>query len=290
MCEIVKYNNYLNSLHLKKFTAVDLNFFTFICAKVKEEKFKEVSFTFADIKKATNYSGSTKKQFTKDILRMNNKLISSIIMNVQLPSGSIATFPLFNYFITDVKNEEVRVKVNEDWYFIFNELTHNFTQFELNDFISLKTKYAKILFKVLKQYKTTGLFVCDIDKFRKILDIPSTYNNKYIMDKIIKPTIKDLEPYFKNLNVTPLYKKERGKPLQGYKFTFKKENVVKEITANTIDNKTKNSYSKKKNKFNDFQQSNYSERFYQLIDIKCVRQLTEEEQKEYEEELKKARR
>ena len=289
MCEIVKYNNYLNSLHLKNFTSVDLNFFTTICARVKEQKFKEVKISFKELKQFSNYKAATKSQFVDDIIRMNNKLISSIVMNVQLPSGTIATFPLFSYFLTDVKKEEVRVKVNSDWYFIFNELTSNFTQFELVEFVALKNKYSKILFKLFKQYKTTGLFICDIDTFRKIVDVPSTYTNKYIMDKIIKPSLIDLKPYFKNLKVTPLYKQERGKPLQGFKFTFKKENVLKDDTDKKVGLKV-NVTTNKKNKFNNFQQSNYSQRFYDLIEIRMGRGLTKEEEKEYLEELSKGRR
>ena len=293
MYEIVKYNNYLNSLNLKNFTAVDLNFFTTICAKIKEKKFDEVTITFDEIKKMSKYKSLNKERFSEEIIRMNNKLMSSIIMNVQLPSGAIATFSLFSYFVTDTEKENVRVKVNKDWYFIFNELTSNFTQFELNEFVSLNNKYAKILFKLLKQYKSTGIFICDIENFRKYLDIPKTYSNKYIMDKIIKPALEKLKPYFKRLKVTPIYQKKPGQPLQGYKFTFTKTKELEE-QKNKIETKKEQPKQKinkpKKNKFNDFTQSNYSDRFYELVEMKMIRGLTEEEQKEYEEELRKARR
>lgn len=289
MYEIVKYNNFLNSVSLKNFTSAELDFFTTICSKIKEKELEEVVLTFDEIKKLSKYKSKDKSRFVKDLIEMNKKLMQSLIMNIKFPNGAICTFSLFSYFKTNPNDETLKVKINEDWYFVFNELTNNFTQFELNEFVTLKNKYAKIFFRIFKQYKTTGMFVCEIEQLKKYLDVPKSYSNMHIMEKIIKPAMKDLKPYFKNLKVTPLYKKERGKPLQGYKFTFRKT-IIKAIENEKQEVEQTQKKTRKKNKFNDFTQSNYSDRFYDLLEIKMGRGLTQEEKEEYEEELKKARR
>lgn len=49
------------------------------------------------------------------------------------------------------------MKVNEDFLYILNDLTKNFTLFELQEFNNLVCIF-KNLYRLLKQFKTTGNF------------------------------------------------------------------------------------------------------------------------------------
>lgn len=258
MTEIVKYNNFLNSLRFQNFTIVDMNIFMTICAKAKEKKDTEVILTYDEIIQLSDYKSKDIKRLTQDIVRMNNKLMK-IVLNVEMPNGTICTFSLFKHFITNPIKKILSLKINDEWAFVLNELTKDFSQFELNEFVSLNNRYTKALYRQLNQYKSTGVYVCEIDKFRDIMDIPKTYSNKYIMDKVVKPSVQELtdKNYFKNLTVISQYKNERGRPLKGYMFTFektiieKKEEIISEVISDEIKQKPKN-------KFNDFSQRQYS--------------------------------
>ena len=87
-----------------------------------------------------------------------------------------------------------------------------------------------------------------------------------------------------------------GKIKEKYEIMKMKETPVKDMVAWLIC-AIKDDYQKpiivegkeKKNNFNSFNQSKYSERFYELLSIQAVRELTEEEKKEYDNEIKNAR-
>lgn len=104
---------------------------------------------------------------------------------------------------------------------------------------------------MLKQYRSTGHYEVNIEEFKKIMDYPETYTSKYIMDKIIKPSVDELDnkSYFQKLQCESKYAHKRGKPVIGYIFTFTPENTgsredysQKERTVPEKNKKCKNGY------------------------------------------------
>lgn len=250
MNEVVKYNNYLNELKLKQFTNTELDFFMVLCAKMKNLNVQKVTFTFDEIKKLANYSITSKERFIKEIMKMNSKLMS-IECTLQNKNKTFQ-FVLFPIFEIDSENNTLTVSVNEQFKFILNDLVSNFTRFELCEFVNLSSKYSKQLYRFLKQYRTTGVFiVTDIESFKEQLTCPSSYSNKELMRTCITPAIEEIKEknLFKNLTCTPQRAKKRGSPVIGYVFEFEPENT--KIKANNTKPKKQ---SKKPNKFNNFQQ------------------------------------
>lgn len=136
-------------------------------------------------------------------------------------------FVLFPMFDINLENQTLTVRVNEEFKFILNNLVKNFTRFELKDFIGLQSKYSKTLFRLLKQFKTTGNYEVTLNDFIAKMDIPKSYRIKDITDKIINPTLKELQNYFQDLQCTIQYAHKRGKPVSGYIFTFQPEQIQK---------------------------------------------------------------
>ncbi|WP_336622577.1 replication initiation protein, partial [Klebsiella pneumoniae] len=66
----------------------------------------------------------------------------------------------------------VEGSVNPDIEYIINGLTAEFSRFELSAFTSLRSTYAKTLFRLLMQYRSTGYYVVRIEEFRSLMDIP----------------------------------------------------------------------------------------------------------------------
>lgn len=141
----------------------------------------------------------------------------------------IIMFVLFPTFTINLNKQELTIAVNEHFKFILNELIKNFTRFELKDFISLQSKYSKTLFRLLKQFKTTGILDISLNDFVIKMDIPTSYRIKDITNKIINPSLKELQNYFMNLQCTIKYEQKRGKPVTGYIFTFKPEEIPKTV-------------------------------------------------------------
>ncbi len=133
--------------------------------------------------------------------------------------------------------ESIEIQVNPRFEYILNQLTANFTSFELAEFIALSGKYTKTLYRLLKQYRSTGKAYFEWEEFCRIMDIPKNYRQIDIDQRILKPAIKELSKErnlfdqvrvpFKNL----AYEKEKtagrgqGGKVSGITFTFKPENI-----------------------------------------------------------------
>lgn len=120
----------------------------------------------------------------------------------------IEYFVLFNGFKIDKKQKFVEVRVNQDLDYIINGLTTEFSRFELSAFTSIRSTYAKTLFRLLMQYRSTGYYVVSIEDFRELLDIPEYYQMGNIDQKVLKPAMKELHNYFENLEVTKIKAKK----------------------------------------------------------------------------------
>lgn len=226
MNEVVKYDNYMNSLKFTGFTVTDFNFLMALCSRMRDKDINRITFSFAELRNITEYKKSNSiKQFVIDLEHMNEKLMR-VIYKIKTET-KIIMFVLFPTFEIDIEKQELTVAVNERFKFILNELIKNFTRFDLKEFIKLDSKYSKTLYRLLKQFKTTGRYEVKLDDFRKKMDCPVAYSNKYVMDLIIKPALKELRNYFQDLQCTVKYEHKRGRPVEGYIFTFTPEQLPK---------------------------------------------------------------
>ena len=53
------------------------------------------------------------------------------------------------------RKSEVTIAINKEFYYVLNVLLSNFTRFELDEFLALKSKYAKEFYRCMKQFRTT---------------------------------------------------------------------------------------------------------------------------------------
>ena len=226
MEELVKYQNSMNKLSFKNFTQTDMDLFMALCTQVKEQGVKEIKLSFAKIKELTRYDEKKKgiDEFIKDLERMNEHLIS---VNCKIITDSkIIMFVLFPTFEINKTEETLTVAVNEKFTWLLNEVK-NYTIFELAEFVNLNSKYAKHLYRILKQWRTVGKYVFhDLDEFRELMDIPVKYSNKSMVRDCVNVAVEEIQKLnnsFKDFQCEPIYGKKRGKPLEGLEFTWTPE-------------------------------------------------------------------
>ena len=247
---IVKYHNDLNELTFQRFNQVDFDFFMVLCSKLRDSGDSEISITFNDFKRLSGYSPKTSgDRFVNELQAMNHK---QLLSTGKIRRGrKIEQFVLFTKFVIDSEEKTITAKVNEEYRYFLNEVTKNFTRFELQEFISLESKYAKTLYRLLKQFRVTGLYRVDYQEFKRLMSIPESYSNRDINFKIIKPAIAMLEKYFDELSVKVLYEAKRGRPVKGYEFRFTPEQVHHQIQEQ------EEKQEKSQNRFHNFEQRKY---------------------------------
>lgn len=213
----VKYKNELNTIPMRNFNRAEMDLFFSICAKLKNKQEEAVEFSFDELRDLSRYNAKDKKRFIQDIRSVNHKLLK---LNYSIESEDIISdFNLFNTFTIYPKENKVIVSVNKDFTFILNELTSEFTQFELQEFTSLKSSYSKTMYRLLKQYKSTGYYTVQTEKFRELLDIPDSYRMSDINRQIFKPIEKELSQFFDPFQIKKI-KAKKGNKIERLEFYF----------------------------------------------------------------------
>ena len=221
--ETVVYKNDLNLVPLRDFNSVEINLFFSMCNRLKEKSTNELVIPFEELKELSNYEQTEKKRFINDLKHVYDKVLK--LTYTEYSGLSFKKFVLFTAYEVNAENETLTISVNPKLKNILNELTNNFTKFELNELTNIKSSYAKNMYRLLKQYKHTGYFKIQIDDFRERLDIPKSYRMTNITDYVLKPITKELTPIFKNLNINKV-KARKGRRIEYLEFIFDAEKRI----------------------------------------------------------------
>lgn len=229
--EVVKYHNDLNTVPMRKWTREEMNFFFSIIAKLRDEGTREVKFDKYGLADLANYTVTHNKRFEETMENLVKKI--SQIHYIERTSNSLELMNLFSRFRVDWSDDlskmTASVKVTEEFEYVINQLNVEFTAYELKEFTQIKSTYAKTVYRLLKQWRTVGKKEFNIDEFRRLLDTPDYYGPSHIDKNILKPVMRELPAFFKNLKIKKVKANTRGNPVTGYIFTWKPEKTGKWI-------------------------------------------------------------
>ena len=249
-----RYANAFNRTTMGNYNATDLNIFHCILVEVK--KYVDFHYSSLDLNSDLKVSIDFNELFELCSLdrrhNANSKLFNAVSEFVKKSMAN--TFQLveangkkitWTHFFTSLTFDLELKKLNATLSSvmvrsILLEFDKGYTEFELIEFLSIKSKYAKLLYKLLKQYKTTGFFIIPLKDLISILEIPSSYKYNDIRKQILEKSINELsDPIldlidqsqnryrFTNLKYEPIYndsfKETKGrKSVEKIKFTFDK--------------------------------------------------------------------
>lgn len=225
--EVVQYSNQLNKLKLGIFKENEIDIFFSLLLKAKEEKQDLIIISFSELRKLSE-GDKNNNRFIKNILSLNEKL-KSLSQTIQMENGDYLTFSLFGDILTSPTRKVIEVPINNKFRFLIDNLMENFTIFDLKELVGLKGSYPKTLFRLLKQWDSTGEYIVRIEDFREIMGIPNTYLMKNIRQKIFKPCLEELGKSFDKLELTEL---KKGRNVETLVFTWKskkekkKDNII----------------------------------------------------------------
>lgn len=244
--ELVKYNNRLNSIPLRRFNSREMNLFFAIASRVADKGTDTVKFSFNQLKTLSNYTDHGDR-FIEDLRKTYSKLIS--LSATSDDGDEIISFVAFTEYSIKRSTQTVSIAVNPKFQGLFNELSH-WTRFNLSQFAKLKSTYSKTMFRLLKQWRTVGKRKFSMQEFRYLLDIPKSYRVNDIDKRILKPIKLELTPVFRGLSIKKQRStNKRGGRISGYTFTWKPE-------ANDEDDFLKNSLYETRKKITNIENNN----------------------------------
>lgn len=223
--EIVKHHNDLNTVIMRKWTAEEMNFFFAIIAKARNQGTKELIFDKYQLADLANYSLEHNQRFYETMDNLANNI--SKLRYIERTSHSVDYMALFTRFKVewseDLSDMKATVSISDKFEYIVNKLEANFTQYELEEFTSIRSTYAKTAYRLLKQWRTIGKKEFSKEEFKMLMDTPTYYQVSDIDRLVIKPILKELSQYFMGLKVKKIKSNKRGNPVLGYEFTWKPE-------------------------------------------------------------------
>ena len=217
--EVVKYHNDLNTVVMRTWTSEEMNFFFAILTKAKEQGLKKLVFDTDELRELA--SSSRKYRWEETITNAAKKI--GQLTYFEQSERKFRVMTLFEFFEVDLDKKMVEVKVSSNFDYILNKLETQFTRYELEEFTSIRSTYAKTMYRLLKQWRTVGKKEFAIDDLKRILDMPSAYKSSEIDRAVIKPILEQLSPDFMGLKVKKIKSNKRGNPVLGYEFIWNSE-------------------------------------------------------------------
>ncbi len=260
MNEVVKYDNILNHVSFRNFTENDFNLFMCLCARLRDLGDEKQVYEYSYLMDMIGWDKSQRLEvFHDEIKRMTEKLrqIGGVI---DISEDEFVCFNLFNTFRGNKQKKHLTVSVNPEFKYVLNDLTKNFTKFELSEYVSLNGRYAKLLYQHLKQFRDTGWWQISVEDIRRELSIPEKMPTMNIKSKVINPSIEVIRSCkgFAELSVEVIQSRSRGHKTEGYKFTWTADKQIPgQMTIDDYMRIKDGKKPKKKNPQTDFPQRKY---------------------------------
>ena len=227
---MIKYDNDMNLIAFNDFSQRELNIFFSLCLLMKDKGTGEITLSYNDIKKIIPDRFESNKKFEEILESVYDKLLRLRLETRD--KNKIEKFILFTSYKIHVNEKIVTINTNSDYSYILNNLSKNFTLFELQEFNELSSTYSKHMFRLLKQYKHTGYYKVSVDEFKRLLNVPESYTMRKITDKILSIVLKELSDNFIDLKVNKI---KDGRVIKFLEFSFKPQHYKCNDEIDTID-------------------------------------------------------
>ena len=234
MNEIVKFHNDTNRVNLGNLGVNEAQLFFAICAKLNNQGNTTLTFTMPEIRVMMGGGHRTNKEITAYVKKLwTNIKHADFWILLEKQEKAVMLFRTFTLNYTDSSKKEldnIEISVNDEFRYLLNNFIGNFTQFELAEFNGLDGRYAKNLYRLLKQFRHTGYcntFKDDLDGFIRFMGIPNHMRWGEMDRIIIRLACNALMKYNKKSNRIPFQnltyekiKSGRGAKVVGIIFTF----------------------------------------------------------------------
>ncbi len=215
----ITYHNNANKVNLGKLSEREANLLFAIFQRLKDQGNTLMRFEPQDLRRMLGIKISY-DNLTRTARSMWNKIktadfweVRDIIVNGR-ECVSEKNYMLFQVceIVSDKETREflyMDIQLNTGYNYLLNNLGMGgqYTSFNLLEFQRVRGKYAKTLYRLLKQYKSTGILSVEWGQFRELLDIPKDYEMRNIDQKVLTPSLKELHKIYPFEHLS--YKKER---------------------------------------------------------------------------------
>ena len=196
------FHNHLYKISLSSLTELERNLFMYIVSCLKDQHLETIKIPVEKLRAVLNYTGS---HFSfKETLKVIEHLRQHFFHTTLTTQGAnpffqdcdndlVQEWHIFRMFAVDKKTNELYLKIDPVFEYLFNNLNKNFTKIEVKEFMQIQGRYAKDLYQLLSQFRSSGWRQISLEEFRKMMHIPPSYSLKDIERRILKPSMEELQ-------------------------------------------------------------------------------------------------
>ncbi|WP_305861132.1 replication initiation protein [Helicobacter pylori] len=210
----ITYHNNANKVNLGKLSEREANLLFAIFQRLKDQGNTLIRFEPQDLKRMLNIDISNER-LSEVVIKLWDSIKTADFWKISETETSIIqeNYMLFSRCKIELNKPSkdlkyLEIQLNDNYQYLLNNLgMGQYTSFNLLEFQRVRGKYAKTLYRLLKQYKSTGILSVEWSQFRELLDIPKDYKMENIDQKVLTPSLKELRKIYPFEHLS--YKKER---------------------------------------------------------------------------------
>lgn len=211
--KIVKYDNSFNKTSLSVLTEVQSDILMSVLERMGNKISKDIHgnncyvarYKFKEIREMIN----SKNMHAHRVKKVFDDLLNTKVEMYE--DGIYTKANLFSsYSLTDRSTAEITLSSQLTQKMITGKT--KYTILELDEYVKLKNKYSKELYRLLRQFRHTGLLRISKENLKKTLSVPRTYDEYEFIRKIVRPAIVDNDKYFNKLKIRNLEGKGNSLP------------------------------------------------------------------------------
>ncbi|MCJ8342135.1 MAG: replication initiation protein [Cetobacterium sp.] len=180
----LKHHKDFHGIQFQDFNVKERNLVFALCYKLMNQESNLLEFDVKEISKISNYTPTKAGDNIYKSLEETYKRIKNASIVVKKENG-VKHFVLFTIFETFEDKGLVKIRVNDEYRYLLNQVASKNIEFEIN-------------------------------KFRELLGIPQGYRISEIDKRVLNPIMEELPQYFFNLK---LEKIKTGRKVTSLKFT-----------------------------------------------------------------------
>lgn len=221
--DIVLYHNELNYVGFGNFNPIELDIFFALIGKMRDSKGREATLSLKELREITGYSQRGDKKMYEDISKAYKKFWNLSYYKHNEETSEITVIRIFEEFKLNYKEMNLTLSITPSSLYLLDDLwiAGEYTVYELPEFCNLRTAYSKNMYRLLRQFRTTGYLTLSMEDFRKALAIPESYRTAEVIRKVLKPSIEEISKYIDDLKYEFVRGRGSGRPITRINFLFK---------------------------------------------------------------------
>ncbi len=212
----LKHHKDFHRVQFQDYNVKERNLVFALCYKLMEQESNVLEFNVKEIAEISGYKPTKAGDNIYKSLEETYKRIKNTSIKIKKENG-VKHFVLFTVFETFEDKGLVRIRVNDEYRYLLNQITKPFTIQDIIEYRNLNSGYSQLLYSSLKEWEKKKECTFTIEHFREELGIPIKYRISEIDKFVLTPIMKELPKYFSNLK---LEKIKTGRKVTSLKFTW----------------------------------------------------------------------